>query len=425
MTEWQTVPLGQIAEVYDGPHATPKKADSGPVFLGISNLTRGRLDLTSVRRLSEADFARWTRRIKPRPGDIVFSYETRLGEAARIPEGLRCCLGRRMGLLRVRDEASVDERFLLYAYLGPIFQETLRSRTIHGSTVDRIPLIEMPRFPIEIPENIRDQQAIASILGSLDDKIELNRQMSDTLVEIATALFRSWFVDFDPVWAKTEGRYPGVPDHVAKLFPDSFESSEMGEVPAGWRISRVGDEFELIMGQSPPGYTYNTDGQGLPFYQGSRDFGSRFPSRRVFCTAPTRIAEPNDVLVSVRAPVGDTNVAMEKCAIGRGVAAIRHDRQSFALYSVLGLRRFFGSFDSDGTVFAAIGKASLSDLPVVSPPNELADVFERHIGVLDRRIAEATMESDLLAVARDTLLPKLMSGELSIRNAERFVEQVV
>src|SRR5438105_4002952 len=127
--DWQTVRLGSVcAGIYDGPHATPKKTDEGPVFLGIGNLSDGRLNLSEVEHLSEEDFVAWTRRFAPRPGDVVFSYETKLGEAALIPAGLRCCLGRRMGLLRVK-RAEADPRFLLYAYIGPEFQETIRART--------------------------------------------------------------------------------------------------------------------------------------------------------------------------------------------------------------------------------------------------------------------------------------------------------
>ena len=115
--------------IYDGPHATPKKTKSGPIFLGISNLTNGSLDLSDAEHISEHDYLKWTRRIEPRPDDIVFSYETRLGEAAIIPVGLKCCLGRRMGLMRP-DTSKVDPRFLLYAYLGPEFQETIGARTV-------------------------------------------------------------------------------------------------------------------------------------------------------------------------------------------------------------------------------------------------------------------------------------------------------
>jgi len=119
-------------------------------------------------------------------------------------------------------------------------------------------------------------------LGTLDDKIELNRRMNETLEAMARALFKSWFVDFDPVRAKAEGRDPGLPRSVADLFPDRFEDSELGEIPAGWDVGSVDDEFDLTMGQSPPGETYNEAGEGLPFYQGRADFGFRFPTLRVY-----------------------------------------------------------------------------------------------------------------------------------------------
>ena len=136
--DWQVVSIGSLCEgIYDGPHATPKKTAEGPVFLGISSLNRGKLDLSESAHLSELDFESWTRRVTPQEGDVVFSYETRLGEAAIIPDGLKCCLGRRMALMRP-DRAKVDPRFLLFAYLGPSFQKTIRAMSVQGSTVDRV-----------------------------------------------------------------------------------------------------------------------------------------------------------------------------------------------------------------------------------------------------------------------------------------------
>ena len=136
MGEWRVYRLGEVAEIFDGPHATPQKTEDGPVFLGISCLDNGRLDLSSAEHLSEDDYVTWTRRIRPEVGDVVFSYETRLGEAATVPTGLKCCLGRRMGLLRARGD-KVDSKFLLYAYLGKDFRQTIDERAIRGSTVDR------------------------------------------------------------------------------------------------------------------------------------------------------------------------------------------------------------------------------------------------------------------------------------------------
>ena len=261
--EWREIQLDELVDVYDGPHATPKKTDTGPIFLGISSLAHGRIDLSDAEHLSEADFQRWTRRVTPQPGDIVFSYETRFGEAAIIPHGLRCCLGRRMGLLRARP-GPVDPRFLLYAYLGDEFQETLRARTIHGSMVDRIPLIDMPKFPIRVPVSVDEQRAIAHILGTLDDKIELNRRMNETLEAMARALFKSWFVDFEPVRAKVEGRDPGLPKSIADLFPDSFEDSELGEIPEGWAVKSVYDVADVVYGAPFASSQFNANGTGIP-----------------------------------------------------------------------------------------------------------------------------------------------------------------
>ena len=153
-------------------------------------------------------------------------------------------------------------------------------------------------LPVAVPP-LSEQRAIAHILGTLDDKIELNRRMNETLEAMARALFKSWFVDFNPVRAKAEGRDSGLPKAVADLFPDRLVDSELGRIPAQWQVGRVDAEFDLTMGQSPPGESYNEKGEGLPFFQGSTDFGFRFPSRRVYCSAPTRLAKIGDTLISV------------------------------------------------------------------------------------------------------------------------------
>ena len=419
---WRTVALREIADIFDGPHATPQKTESGPVFLGISNLVSGRIDLSVTRHLSENDYLAWTRRITPQPSDIVFSYETRLGEAAAIPRGLRCCLGRRMGLLRART-GVVDPRFLLYAYLGPAFQETLRSRAVPGSTVDRIPLSEMGSFAMQIPVDVGEHRAIAHVLGTLDDKIELNRRMNETLEQMARALFKSWFVDFDPVRAKMEGRWragqslPGLPAHLYDLFPSRLAPSELGPIPEGWHVKPLGDCFNLTMGQSPPGSTYNDDGKGFPFFQGNADFGFRYPEKRRYCTAPTRMAYPDDALVSVRAPVGAINMAWEECCIGRGVAALRHKSgsSSFTYYSTWVLQVEIQQYEQTGTVFGAINKNQFELLRAIEPDPKIVDEFESYAHPLDRRIMSNIAESRALVSQRDVLLPGLVSGDVGIR----------
>jgi len=249
--------------------------------------------------------------------------------------------------------------------------------------------------------------------------------MNATLEGMARALFQSWFVDFDPVRAKLDGRLPeGMDAETAALFPSEFEESEQGAIPKGWTVGEVAAAFNLTMGQSPPGHTYNEDGSGLPFYQGCTDFGFRFPTRRVFCTAPTRYAKAGDSLVSVRAPVGDINIADEDCCIGRGVASVRHKTgaTSFTYHAMANLEPDFAKFEAEGTVFGSINKQNFEFLRVVIPPAEIVTAYERYAAPLDEQIYNLEHQSRTLDTLRDTLLPKLLSGELSVEEVEEAEE---
>jgi type I restriction enzyme S subunit len=260
------------------------------------------------------------------------------------------------------------------------------------------------------------QQTIAQILGSLDDKIEVNRHINETLEAMARVIFQSWFVDFDHVRAKMEGWDTGMPLEIAELFPDGFEEVEGLEVPRGWGVKLLSDSFDVRMGQSPPGTTYNENGEGISFFQGRTDFGFRYPSVRVYCTAPTRFAEIGDTLVSVRAPVGDINLTKERCCIGRGVAAVRHKTgsRSFTYYQMLSFKDIFALFESEGTVFGSINKTDFNSIECITPPENIVTKFEEIIFPLDQMIENNERLSRTLAQIRDALLPKLMSGKIKI-----------
>ncbi len=431
MDSWREVPLGKLAEIFDGPHATPPKTDSGPVFLGISNLANGRIDPSGSEHISEENFKRWTRRVTPEPGDVVFSYETRLGEAALIPEGLRCCLGRRMGLLRAR-RGLVDPRFLLYAYLGPGFQETLRSRTIHGSTVDRIPLINVPEFPIYVPTDISEQRAIAHILGTLDDKIELNRLMNETLEAMARATFKSWFVDFDPVRAKAEGRDPGLPKHIADLFPYRFDDSEMGEIPSGWELAplpkvidvnptrtlRRGDVSPYLDMANMPTRDHSPDAVIMrPFGSGMRFVnGDTLVARITPCLENGKTAYV-DFLDDGQVGWGSTEylVLRPKHPLPNEFAyclARSEEFREFAIQSMTG---------SSGR--QRVPAESLSHFMVISPSKQVAEEFGNIVSPLFMRASATTEEGRTLANLRDALLPKIISGELRLGDSERFLQE--
>jgi len=314
----------------------------------------------------------------------------------------------------VEGDDPTTQRFVYYALLAADLSMMNSDSAVPGLSREAVHAKEILLPPLE------DQHAISRVLGALDDKIELNRRMSETLDELARALFQSWFVDFDPVRAKAEGRSSGLPPDLDQSFPGSFESSELGKIPTGWHVKTLGDAFHITMGQSPPGETYNETGDGIPFYQGRADFGFRFPSRRVYCTSPRRFANANDTLVSVRAPVGDVNVASEPCCVGRGLAAVRHHggNHSFTFYSMQALNRTFELFESEGTVFGSLSKKEFRSLPWIAPPESLIAHFEAICSTLDDRIGSNAKASIALAALRDTLLPKLLSGVLRVRGAE-------
>jgi type I restriction enzyme S subunit len=180
-----TQTIGEVAAIFDGPHATPRKTDTGPWFLSISSLQGGRLALAESAHLSESDFEHWTRRVTPSEGDLLFSYETRLGEAALMPSGVRGCLGRRMALLRPR-AGTIGSRVLAQAFRSDSFQRTIRQRAIHGATVDRIPLVVLPSWPIEVPLNSDGQ--LESTLADIDERVEQADRESASLAQLRDAL---------------------------------------------------------------------------------------------------------------------------------------------------------------------------------------------------------------------------------------------
>ena len=290
----------------------------------------------------------------------------------------------------------------------------------HGTgrlPTDKLKNMRIPRF------HSLTEAGLAELFDMLDRRIELNRQMNETLEAMARAIFKDWFVDFGPTRAKAEGRAPYLAPEVWGLFPGALDDEG---VPIGWRVGTIGDCFNLTMGQSPPGNTYNDYGNGLPFFQGRTDFEFRYPENRKYCSAPTRTAECDDTLVSVRAPVGDINMAWEKCCVGRGVASLRHKSgsRSFSYYAAWGIQQELRQYEHTGTVFGAINKSQFQEIRVVEPPSEIVSALENFVGPFDERIRRNVSLSRTLVQTRDLLLPKLMSGEVRLAEAEKAVECV-
>ena len=384
----------------------------GTPIITVEHLGDNRILHEDVPRVSDHDRERLSKYIL-HDGDVVFSRVGSVDRRALVKEAERGWLfsGR---CLRVRpDPNKIDSGYLSYFFGLPSFKEHIRAIAV-GATMPSLNTQILSDIAVPHPRSLNEQRAIAHILGTLDDKIELNRRMNATLEALARALFTSWFVDFDPVRAKMESRDTGLPKDIADLFPDRLVDSELGEIPEGWRVGHVEDGFEIIMGQSPPGHTYNDTGDGLPFFQGRSDFGFRYPKNRKFCTAPNRIAQPWDMIVSIRAPVGDINMAWEPCCIGRGVAALRprSGAVSFGYCTAQTLQPHMREYEHTGTVFGAINRKQLARLPLQQPAADVVRAFEDLVHPWDQTIRLRTAQGDTLTALRDALLPKLVSGEL-------------
>ena len=186
---WVETTIGEVSDIFDGPHATPKTVDSGPIFLGISALQDGKINLRDTRHVTPEDFKLWTRRVKPQAGDVVFSYETRLGQAAIIPHDLECCLGRRMALIRP-NRNRLDARFFVYQYISPLFRAFIDSKTIRGATVDRIAIKEFPSFAISLPK-LDEQEQMADQFDALREETQRLTRIYEQKLAALVALKKS------------------------------------------------------------------------------------------------------------------------------------------------------------------------------------------------------------------------------------------
>lgn len=352
-------------------------------------------------------------------GDVIITKDSEKHDDIGVPALVRgdipnLVCGYHLTILR--PTPKIDGNYLYYA-LNTVearhqFQSYANGITRFGLRKTDIGFVEIPLPPLD------EQRSIAHTLRTLDDKIGLNRRMNQTLEEMARTLFKSWFVDFDPVRAKMDGRWKrgesllGLPAEYYDMFPDRLVDSELGDVPRGWKTKALVDCYRLTMGQSPPSNTYNENGDGAPFFQDRTDFGPRYPSNRKYCTSPTRFAQAGDTLVSVRAPVGDINLSWEQCCIGRGLAALRHNSGSisFTYYKMWSMQRQLRQYEHTGTVFGAINKKQFESLLVTEPVVKVVEAYDVYALQLDNRIRLNEVACRTLSAQRDTLLPKLMSS---------------
>ena len=301
------------------------------------------------------------------------------------------------------DNDICDIKFLFYALKLCLHQFKLMSQ---GTSTKFLTTVILNNFEISLPP-LEEQRRIAGILDAIDDKIENNRRINTNLELQAQALYKQWFVDFE---------FPNEEGKPYKSSGGKMVDSELGPIPEGWCVGTLSDLADVTMGQSPNGKSFNENGDGIVFYQGRTEFGVRYPSIRLYTTEPTRYAEPMSVLLSVRAPVGDINIATQRCCIGRGVASIKSktDDNAYMYCCLKELRLQLDQYNGEGTVFGSINRKELEGLSLCVPKEDVITLFNNSILGMDKQMLNLFQQTQNLTNLRDTLLPKLMNGEIII-----------
>lgn len=354
------------------------------------------------------------------PGDLILSNSATPG----IPMFMRIEACIHDGWLLLRNLRGLDK---LFAYYLLLHERPALVNQGNGSVFTNLKTEILKNHVVPLPP-LPEQRAIAHILGTLDDKIELNRRMNETLEGMARALFQSWFVDFDPVRAKAEGRDPGLPKDLADLFPDSFEDSELGEIPKGWRVKTAEEVSTVGIGKTPPRKEhqwFSENPEDVP-WMSIRDLGnagvfishtSEFLTSEAVEKFRVRRIPDNTVVLSFKLTIGRIAITDGEMLSNEAIAHFRlHPDIPFGLFYLYCYLKGF-SYDqlgSTSSIATAINSDMVRGIRVLVPPSDVAKPFEQRVAPLFGQIKNLQKQSRTLAALRDALLPKLISGELRV-----------
>ena len=408
MEDRQTYEIKDIClGIYEGPHATPKVAKTGGIYLGIPALTStGHINYDNIRYISDEDMPLWTKRVTPQEGDIVFTNEATLNLYALIPPRFYGCLGRRLGLIRPNKDI-VDVNYLFYYFFSPEWRETISKNKVSGATVERILMTKFPHFPISLP-SLSTQQKISKILSTIDAKIENNRKINDNLEQQAQALYKSWFVDFGP-------------------FKDrEFVESEIGEIPTGWTVVKFGDLTKIPKKTLNPQRFPDTifkhyslpacDNGLIPETQTGKDIMS---NKIILQNNTTLFSKLNPRIKRIwfTCEVQANSICSTEFIPYRA----KNETESGYIFSIINSAAFYASVM--GCVNGATGShqrfhAEDTEDFLCAYNKEVVNEFSEHIDAILKQMHDLRQENVKLALMRDTLLPKLMSGELKINEID-------
>ena len=401
--------LKEVSEIYGGyafkskdfgvgENLVVKIKDIKPPIIDVENADKVDVSKYSTQKLEK---------FKVFPDDIVIAMTgATIGKVGRNKSGRTVFLNQRVAKINPNFKEDLD--FIYYCINNTVFLEYVLNNVDSKSAQANISHFGIGNFEINWYDR-ETRQKIAKVLTCLDDKIFINSQINQELEVMAKTLYDYWFVQFD------------FPDQNGKPYKSSggkmvYNSELKREIPEGWGVEKLEKITNITMGQSPKGTSYNEVGEGMLFFQGSTDFGWRFPVARQYTTEPSRIAEEDDILLSVRAPVGTLNIADTRCCIGRGLAAINSKvgANSYIFNVMQDFKKLFDMINSVGTTFGSITKDDLYSLQLVYPPTELLMEFDQLVKSFDREIKNRSRQNQELNQLRDWLLPMLMNGQVKV-----------
>lgn len=418
MNKWKHEKLSKLCtRIGDGLHGTPQYSDNSDIyFINGNNIKNGIIEIND--NTKKVDIEEFEKNYIPlNEKTLLLSINGTLGSLA-FYNNEKVMLGKSAAYLNFKTE--INKFYYYYFQLDNVQQYFYNVAT--GSTIKNLSLKSIQDYEVPVPEK-HEWENISNVLSSLDSKIALNNRINAELEAMAKTVYDYWFVQFNFPAPSLSGRaVEGLP-YKSSGGKMVWSEELKREVPEGWEMGELKDIANITMGQSPAGESYNEDGNGMVFYQGCTDFGTRFPTIRKYTSEPTRFARQGDILLSVRAPVGTLNIAKEDCCIGRGLAALNSKDNCIAfLFGVMvNLKQIFDRRNADGTTFGSITKDDLFSLKVLKPSVEVLEMYDKLINPCFEKQNLIAQENQQLSSLRDWLLPMLMNGQVRV-GAQAYVE---
>ena len=406
----ERIVIKEICEVYDGPHATPKKTVDGPVYLGIDAITDdGKINAKEFAHLSEEDYIKWTKRVTPQYGDIVFSYEATLGRYALIPKDFYGCLGRRLAIIR-NVSKDIDTLWLYYYFLSPEWKQFIQSKIIKGSTVNRISVEDFPTYTV--PNiSIKVQRKIANILSKIDEKIALNNNINDNLEQQAKLIYDYWFTQFD------------FPDKNGKPYCSSGGKMVWNEqlkrnIPENWNVIPLLKLVSWESNSQPPKseFVYEPKEGYVRFIQ-NRDYDSDTHITYIPRTKNLSIVDRFDILMDKYGDAGAVRYGIEGAFnVALGKICVHNPNYREYIRSFLGSDGIYKFLHNScmASTRASLSEANLEILNVVVPDEKIILDYENFLHKIRVSILKNKDETVELINLRDWLLPMLMNGQATI-----------